>query len=1144
MTNPGTPMTSGILRRSLQSLGVGFVFAAAASPLSAQTAPASAPDTATLARYDLNRNGRLDPSEQAALDADRARAAAAGAAAANAPRAAMAAAAASDEAVVLSPFEVVADARGYLATNTMSGTRLNSKLEDLASAISVVTREEMADFAMLDINDVFLYAANTEGTGTYTDLEEGTGNGGVSDNTAGDPANANRVRGIGNANVSNGNFETSNRVPIDPIDADGIEISRGPNANIFGLGNASGTVNIIGATANTQRDRTQVAFRADSFDGWRSSLDLNRVLLKNQLAVRVSAVRQHDGFNLKPSGVNTNRYNGMVQFRPFRKTTINASYQYYSAKGNRPNSLPPQDAITAWRNAGRPTWDPLTSSMKINGVVTRTTTPAYLYTQASNYSQIFVDRDGLKIWTASYGVTGTTPLGAIQTDRKLVVTRSLVQDAQPLIARRVMLVNDKSVYDWSEINMNAPNRFADETETSRVTVDQIFFETRRQSLAAQAGWFKEDSERWNRYIMANGETSGPTGQLVIDPNERLLDGTPNPFFLRPAMAQTDPRPLRAPIRSDTYRGQFAYKINFTQDAGWRRWLGSHGLVGYGEYKDRVQRTFRYVDSIVSRNPWLFASETANRSTNVVTRGNYRYYVGDNVGENIDYAPGDYTYGNYTYVWGNAVTGAMNREPVEMGRVPFSSTSGSRVIQKTRGLIAQSQLWRGRIVPTFGAREDRHYTKFQNPNRLADRGYQYDYEYIQHWRDTDWEFRDGRTTQRGVVVKPLRGFGAVERRVENGGGSVRWLAETLRGLSLHYNRSDSFKPAPPAQDVFFRWLPDPSGRGKDYGFSLNLFDGRVSLRVNKYETRQMNSRSGASAGFARALLNMDYSTGNVSLQQEATEWITEAAAARGQVLTDAQLEAELTKVMGVRPMARSEITANSQSETDDILSRGHEVELHFNPTRFWTLRLSGTEKQTINTRLAPNVSLYAAARMPTWTTVVDPRTGARWWNTLYGGSETPFQLYRRTIANPLKVAQATEGLARPQLRRYGGNFSTNFRLAGLTDRRVLKNFNVGGAVRYESRGAIGYYGLQQLPAIIEDYDINRPIWDKGHVYVDGFLGYRTRLWVDRIGATFQLNVRNLQENGRLQPIAAFPDGRPYQWRIISPRQFILSATFDL
>jgi outer membrane receptor for monomeric catechols len=134
--------------------------------------------------------------------------------------------------------------------------------------------------------------------------------------------------------------------------------------------------------------------------------------------------------------------------------------------------------------------------------------------------------------------------------------------------------------------------------------------------------------------------------------------------------------------------------------------------------------------------------------------------------------------------------------------------------------------------------------------------------------------------------------------------------------------------------------------------------------------------------------------------------------------------------------------------------------------------------------------------------------------------------------------------RPQVRRYRGNLTTNFRLAGLSDQWLVKRFNIGGAVRYESKGAIGYYGLQELPAVVTDYDYQRPIWDKAHWYFDAFVGYRTRLWRDKIGATFQLNVRNLQEGGRLQPIAAFPDGSAYSVRIISPRQFILSATFDL
>ena len=103
-----------------------------------------------------------------------------------ASRAASDSAVATEETVMLSPFEVVTDTRGYFSANTMSGTRFNSKLEDLASSMTVITKEQMSDFAMLDINDVFLYTANTEGTGDYTSFNVDS-DGNVSDGVSTNP---------------------------------------------------------------------------------------------------------------------------------------------------------------------------------------------------------------------------------------------------------------------------------------------------------------------------------------------------------------------------------------------------------------------------------------------------------------------------------------------------------------------------------------------------------------------------------------------------------------------------------------------------------------------------------------------------------------------------------------------------------------------------------------------------------------------------------------------------------------------------------------------------------------------------------------------------------------------------------------------
>ena len=109
---------------------------------------------------------------------------------------------------------VATDAIATDSANTMSGTRFNTKLDDLASSVTVMTKQQMSDFAMLDMNDVFLYVAGTEGTGTFTDFTLDR-NGSIGDNVQNNPTQANRVRGIAPANISLGNIETMGRVPVE-----------------------------------------------------------------------------------------------------------------------------------------------------------------------------------------------------------------------------------------------------------------------------------------------------------------------------------------------------------------------------------------------------------------------------------------------------------------------------------------------------------------------------------------------------------------------------------------------------------------------------------------------------------------------------------------------------------------------------------------------------------------------------------------------------------------------------------------------------------------------------------------------------------------------------------------------------------------
>src|SRR5688572_16356849 len=317
-----------------------------------------------------------------------------------------------DSVVQLSPFEVVDNNKGYYAPNTMSGTRLNSRLEDLGASISVVTKEQMQDFALLDMNDIFNYEASTEGTGNYTDFVFNR-NGEPESMTQLQPEIANRIRGVGNANTTLGNFETSGRVPIDPIGIDSVEISRGPNSSIFGIGSVAGTVNAVPSSANLTRNFSRVSARVDSFEGYRGTVDLNRVLLRDKLALRGSAVYQHDGFDLKPSGLDTVRLNGMVRYRPFKKTMISGSYTNFKMHGNRPNVTPPRELISGWLTEGKPTWDPVTHTVKKNGVVVASnlaSLPAYFRVSPPNaMMQMFIDDRGLSYLSAPNGTTATNP---------------------------------------------------------------------------------------------------------------------------------------------------------------------------------------------------------------------------------------------------------------------------------------------------------------------------------------------------------------------------------------------------------------------------------------------------------------------------------------------------------------------------------------------------------------------------------------------------------------------------------------------------------------------------------------------------------------------------------------------------------------
>jgi len=1121
-----------------------------------------------------------------------------------------------EEVIKLSPFEVVSDTRGYFSANTMSGTRFNTKLQDLGSSITVMTKEQMSDFAMLDINDVFLYTVGTEGTGTYSDFAMNR-NGELTDNVSLNPAQANRVRGISAANISYGNFETAGRRPLDPLILDGVEISRGPNANVFGLGQPSGTVNQVPASANLSRHRATVQLRMDDWDGYRTSLDVNRYLIKDKLGIRFSILKQREGFVRKPSGVDTVAYNGFIKYQPFKNTSLNASYQYNKSYGNRPNFTPPRDYVSYWIESGRPGWDPIAQKVVMPDGTTYgpfvnddflNTPVGYAFNRSGGQfqrSNVFIDPDGIFYWTAPTNNTGSTP--AANTGSGATVNtngtprpqgfirllgsspgptgRSGRYSDQPLF-NSVRSVMSRDIYDYESINLAAPNYIWDESKTYYVTIDQFFLNTPSQFLAAQFGFFREDTDRFRKVPIGDAGTGGQNGQLWVDVNKFNLDGTSNPNFGRTYIGVGEPIYSYYPAKWDTYRGQLAYRYDFTQSNGWRKWLGVHQLSPYYEYKYRIERKYSYREAIASEHPWLQVGQPgvvanyarANQASiaggpqagpNII-RPFYRFYVGDAEGANVDYAPGPIIPGAYDFLWGTI--GNWRREQASLQTLATTNNTGGpnnlKRIIKTAGGVLHSQFLDGKLVTTFGIRDDKVFAmQGATPQLLVNNNTEHDFERDNHW-ETAYRPSRGKTKTAQFVVRPLRDLAAANRWAQQGTGLTRFFGELIRGAAFTYNKSDSFIPAPPAFDLFLRPLPNQSGEGRDMGVWFNLFSGKLVVRVNHYENKAVNARDGDANTIAQRTLrlDLDVTTDRHRLYARAKDWYT----LLNPTWSAAQVEAAIFDTMKIDKATYEALVENFQAgtiaATNDIVAAGTEVELNFNPTRYWTVTANFEEKRSKNENVSSTVQDWINLRMPVWTTIVDPNFDPNltagpaestgwlptpdnpnhlWWLHRYGSSsQSPAENYAVNVEAPWSIIRETEGKSRPQVRRYAGRLSTSFQLAAITDNRILQRLSIGGAVRYESKGAIGYYGVEQYPARITRLDPNRPIYDKEHYYFDAFIAYRTRLFNDKVSAKFQLNVRNLQESGRLQPVGAFPNGEIHSYRIVDPRQFILTATFDL
>ncbi|HEX9785987.1 MAG TPA: TonB-dependent receptor plug domain-containing protein [Opitutaceae bacterium] len=1192
-----------------------------------------------------------------------------------------------EEAIELSPFEVDASKNvGYYAENTLAGSRLNTNIGDLAASITVVTKQQMEDTASVDINDVFRYEVNTEGSSTYTPSIQSLRNDGVVDTNAGftqggsgapqTNATANRVRGIGVPSTAINYYPSISQIPFDAYNVQSIEINRGPNSLLFGMGSPAGIVNQSTAQAALNRDSGSISVRYDDRGSRRGSISFNKGLIDDKLAFFGALMYENRQFERKPSYDVTRRQYGTLTFRPTQKTTLRASIENYNNDNRRANSLTPRDFVTEWRLAGQPVYDPET--LMVTKMATGETVEPFIMNAGSPYlDQVrtyIMDRPDYNpaLWngaqTAYNGVNiygegaitnpasvlyvpgisfvnnarptmqiaggelvnwmlpvpgryrtqyGTAtnpaanadlypteaaifadPTAAFAYNQRWGASNAWTQTGSNIGSYRYPGVTDKSIYDWSKVNILQMNFGREENRNYNIELEQEIL----PNLHFSAGWFRQDFESVSNYSVSQLNVA----TLFVDTNPNLPDGSANPYFGQPYVEDFDPDQFVNGELHDHYRAMVAFTPDFTDNDGWSRWLGRHQLIGLASRQETTRtfirkRLFFTSGDEVANGTIRWLKNPNNNADGSPTGWNYEnisarrtYYLADAGNEpfgavtrssgtwNFERFTGDIQTYNFDSNQWEAVT--MTQEFID-----HSATTGRserRLDSLSAGIT--SYLWNDRLVTTVGVRRDDYQARDTTTGAILDEdgnqfapGMTNQEKWVDGHFQTEtvfnrwnrWDKLTGNTSTMGAVFKPFKNWSSIDQRANE--GSFWW--QFVRDLGFSYNKSDNFNPPPSAQvDAFGTPLLKPTGEGKDWGFQFSAFDNKMFARVTWFKATNENERTNPGTSISRLTGNVD-----TTLFRNWARTITLINMGRDPRLEGFDANLTPSEEDAVRAAA-ADIWGQPYTYYDDIGSisatrtaeaEGVEVQITFNPVRNWTMKLTGGKQNTVYSNVLKEFDAWYAHRSPAWDSArasdfllpeyqdlaTYTTSGGRavdlttFWDS-YGyrpeitlddafGNYNAQLYYDINVTPQYSIARDLERQTTPGQRKYRAAILTTYAF----ESGPLEGFSIGGSQRWEDKAVIGYFGKSSDanadPSYIDISDVTRPIYDSDNWYTDLWINHSRRIMDEKVRMKLQLNVVNVFEGGELKTVAVNYDGSASAFRIIDPRQFIFTASFD-
>ncbi|MCH6255622.1 TonB-dependent receptor plug domain-containing protein [Puniceicoccaceae bacterium K14] len=748
-----------------------------------------------------------------------------------------------DEAFELSPFEVNAeDDSRYRATSTLAGTRLRTDLRDIGSAISVVTEEFLEDTGATNNESLLLYTLGTEVGGSAGNFAGGGDGGRVdTDDQRRNPSAANRVRGLAAADSTRNFYATD--IPWDSFNVNRVDIQRGPNSVLFGLGSPAGVIN-AGLKTAMFSDQGEVGLNFGNDDSWRATLDYNKVIIEDELSVRLSVLESEKGFQQEEAFEDDSRIFLSAQWAPSflntdsSKGKLTANYEDGEIMANRPRVLPPIDRITPWFNSAngdlyQGTFTaPELQTFSQSGATGSEFIGIEVLGRIFNGPVAFYDGSGTPSAYRMAAVDGINYLG--------------IDDASDAAAKaglpfssiggvKSKTLSDASIFDFYNHMLDGDNkREWQEWDSYNITYEHTWL---NDSLGIEVGFDSQSYQEGQVNVLDNWGQS-----ISVDIVSVFPDGSENPNVGRAIVGGETQNNRNDSTDRDTFRATGFYEFDFRDlDNDSLGFLGSHLF------------TALYSDQEVSRLDTEWVRNTSLGIDSGSIDGASRYlsnivYVSDDLsglssasGANIQpisyrLIPHDT---EQTIVTSAGVVSPFSVLSYDNGDIAslYKQADKSKDEIESTALIWQGKMFDDLFVPMFALRKDS--VDAANAGNAPDGP---ETGSVNPFGE-DWNLpgsaADADASTVGAtynsVSETTRTYGAVIHAPQS-------ITDALGGtqLSLSYANSENFSPDASRRGIDGAAVPNQTGETEEFGLTISALKGKLQFKVNRYETTVKNA----------------------------------------------------------------------------------------------------------------------------------------------------------------------------------------------------------------------------------------------------------------------------------------------------------------